>query len=124
MFKRDSGKKPQTARLVGLPMIIFALSLVPNVIVTVVRGSATGPQRGVRQTGQKTTKPRATEKLRIDYSRFSHITHVSAQKPACDSCHKFPTKNWKDVRKGDVAFPDVTEFPEHSSCLNCHGPQF
>jgi len=54
----------------------------------------------------------------IDYKSFSHSTHVTKQKLACDSCHKFPTKNWKEVRKGDAAFPDVAEFPEHSSCLN------
>jgi c(7)-type cytochrome triheme protein len=28
------------------------------------------------------------------------------------------------VRKGDAAFPDVAEFPEHTSCLNCHRQQF
>src|SRR6266487_233803 len=112
MFKGDSGKEPQAARLVGLLMTIFALSLVPNLIVTVVHGSGIGPQRGVRRTGQNTTKPRAREKPRIDYSRFSHITHVTTQKLSSDSCHKFPTKNWKDVRKGDTAFTDVTEFPE------------
>jgi hypothetical protein len=28
------------------------------------------------------------------------------------------------VRKGDAAFQDVTDFPEHSSCLNCHREQF
>ena len=61
---------------------------------------------------------------RIDYSRFSHVTHVTTHKLACDSCHKFPTRNWKEVRKGDAAFPDVAEFPEHSSCLNCHRQQF
>ena len=61
---------------------------------------------------------------RTNYSDFSHTTHVSKEKLACDSCHKFPTKNWKEVRKGDAAFPDVTEFPEHASCLNCHRQQF
>jgi c(7)-type cytochrome triheme protein len=55
---------------------------------------------------------------------FSHSTHVTKEKLACSSCHKFPTKNWKDVRKGDAAFPDVTDFPEHASCLNCHRQQF
>lgn len=60
----------------------------------------------------------------IDYSSFSHSTHVTNQKLACSSCHKFPTKNWKEVRKGDAAFPDVAEFPEHTSCLNCHRQQF
>ena len=69
------------------------------------------------------TRPARAGK-RIDYSRFSHVTHVTTQKLSCDSCHKFPTKNWKEVRKADAAFPDVAEFPEHPSCLNCHRPQF
>lgn len=62
--------------------------------------------------------------LKSQYSSFSHSTHVTKQKLACNSCHKVPTKNSKDVRKGDAAFPDVAEFPEHSSCLNCHREQF
>jgi formate-dependent nitrite reductase cytochrome c552 subunit len=28
------------------------------------------------------------------------------------------------VRKGDAAFQDVADFPEHSSCLSCHRAQF
>ena len=59
-----------------------------------------------------------------DYSQFSHRTHIEKQKLACDSCHKFPTANWKDVRQGDAAFPDVAEFPEHGTCLSCHRAQF
>lgn len=59
---------------------------------------------------------------RRDYSRFSH--HTEQHRAACSSCHTFPSKNWKQVRKGDDAFPDVTEFPEHKSCLSCHRPQF
>jgi hypothetical protein len=66
----------------------------------------------------------AKAQRRTDYSAFSHTTHVARQKLACGSCHKFPTKNWKEVRKGDAAFPDVTEFPEHAACLNCHRQQF
>jgi len=46
------------------------------------------------------------------------------QKLACNSCHKVPAKNWNVVRKGDAAFADVTDFPEHSSCLECHRTQF
>ena len=68
--------------------------------------------------GQRRAQPR------IDYSNFSHTTHVTKQKLTCDSCHKFPTPNWKKVRKGDDAFADVAEFPEHASCLNCHRQQF
>jgi hypothetical protein len=70
------------------------------------------------------SKVDTTKKPRTDYTNFSHQTHVTQQKLACDSCHKFPTKNWKEVRKGDAAFPDVAEFPEHSACLNCHRQQF
>jgi len=61
---------------------------------------------------------------RINYSDFSHTTHIVKEKLACGSCHKVPTKNWKEVRKGDAAFPDVAEFPEHASCLSCHRQQF
>jgi hypothetical protein len=64
------------------------------------------------------------KKPRIDYTNFSHQTHFVAQKLPCDSCHKVPSKNWKAMRTGDSAFPDVTDFPEHASCLNCHREQF
>lgn len=64
----------------------------------------------------------ATAKPRIEYSRFSHLTEQ--HRAACSSCHTFPSKNWKQVRKGDDAFADVTEYPEHQACLNCHRQQF
>jgi tetratricopeptide (TPR) repeat protein len=52
-----------------------------------------------------------------DYSQFSHRTEQHKQ--ACGSCHTFPSKNWKEVRNGDDAFPDVTQYPEHQACLTC-----
>src|SRR5260370_23354083 len=73
---------------------------------------------------QKGTQSRVAPKRRANYSQFSHATHVLQQKLACDSCHKFPTKNWNEVRKGSAAFPDVSDFPEHSACLTCHRAQF
>ena len=102
--------------LVSLLSLSFHLDLVPA-----VNSGAAGAQR---RSQPRRPVQRAPARPRIDYSQFSHSTHVTTQKLACDSCHKFPTKNWKDVRKGDAAFPDVAEFPEHSSCLNCHRPQF
>ena len=74
--------------------------------------------------GRRPSKVRLKPGPRIDFSHFSHQTHVSQQKLACDTCHKFPTKNWKEVRKGDAAYPDVADFPEHGSCLGCHRQQF
>ena len=59
---------------------------------------------------------------KVDYSRFSHLSEQ--HRVACSSCHTFPSKNWKQVRKSDDAFPDVTEYPEHQACLGCHRQQF
>ena len=64
----------------------------------------------------------ATTAYSVDYSRFSHRTEP--HRAACSSCHTFPSKNWKDVRKSDDPFPDVAEYPEHKSCLACHRSQF
>ena len=89
---------------------------------------ATGLMRGPDAQKPAKARPPAAEKTapkpRPNYSSFSHRTHVEKQKLTCAACHKFPTKNWKDVRKGDQAFPDVADYPEHSSCLGCHREQF
>jgi Cytochrome c7 and related cytochrome c len=82
------------------------------------------PQRRSQTRPRKPSGKTQPQKPRIDYSKFSHRTHVEQQKLTCDSCHKFPSKNWKEARKGDEAFPDVTDFPEHQACLNCHHVQF
>ena len=42
----------------------------------------------------------------------------------CATCHKFPSDNWNKVRQGENAFPDITDYPKHESCLNCHRQQF
>lgn len=74
------------------------------------------------QTGRRRGTSSRAQQPRVNYSNFSHAS-AAHQKP-CDSCHKFPSANWKDVRKGDAAFPDVTEYPQHPSCIGCHQQQF
>jgi hypothetical protein len=123
MFKDKSEKKPN-----GLTRVMFLVSgsllvLTPHFIQPAVAYSgATDPQR--RAAPRRAARRAVAPAPRIDYSKFSHLTHVTTQKLECDSCHKFPTKNWKEARKADAAFPDVAEFPEHSSCLSCHRQQF
>lgn len=56
------------------------------------------------------------------YSQFPH--EVKAHRVSCNTCHKFPSENWQKVRSGKDAFPDITEYPKHESCLNCHRQQF
>lgn len=76
------------------------------------------------QTRSRSRRPPRATPPRINYAQFSHNTHVTGQKLACAACHKFPSANWKEVRKGDDAYPDIAEFPEHSTCLDCHREQF
>lgn len=74
----------------------------------------------------QTSRPRAATQRhapRADYSKFNHAVPKHAEQK-CDSCHKFPSKNWQEARKGKDAFPDITEYPEHSSCIGCHRTQF
>ena len=74
----------------------------------------------------KSKTPKATAKTapqNSKYAKFTHKTHTNL-KLACDSCHKVPTGNWDKVRKKDEAFPDVTDYPKHESCINCHRQQF
>src|SRR5215831_630142 len=104
--------------------IIFALLLFAVAFsFCFLQGDRASAQRK-RTSRSRTQKSKAPPKPKVDYAKFSHQTHVVTQKLACSSCHKVPSKNWKDVRKGDAAFPDVADFPEHASCLNCHRPQF
>ena len=72
------------------------------------------------------SRPRPSRNRRIDrpnrYSRFTH--KVKAHNLSCNSCHKFPSANWQKMRPAGQAFPDITEYPKHESCLNCHMQQF
>jgi hypothetical protein len=109
-----------SSKLVAPALVIFAAILVS--LVTYQTLAASAPQK--RSQRARIRKPRVPPQPKIDYTKFSHTTHAVTQKLACNSCHKVPSKNWKDVRKGDAAFADVTDFPEHSACLSCHREQF
>jgi hypothetical protein len=100
-------------------LVVFAF--VPTPCLIRATEAAESQRRPQKSRSQKRPVP---PKPKVDYTRFSHQTHVVTQKLACNSCHKVPSKNWKEVRKGDAAFADVTDFPEHSSCLTCHRERF
>lgn len=86
-------------------------------------GASAEPEPQRRSQPKRRAEARTVkQEPRAGYSKFSHSTAQHQQ--ACSACHKFPSRNWKDVRKADAAFPDVTEYPEHSSCVNCHRRQF
>lgn len=89
---------------------------------TSVAASADPTEPASAQFQRRRNTPANTRKPHIDYTRFSHQT--AQHKLACDNCHKFPSANWQQVRKKDDAFPDISEYPEHASCLKCHREQF
>src|SRR5215203_3132002 len=103
-------------------MVQWAIKCSPNAVLWMTiccAGTlpiAVSAQNRLPVTSQRRTA--AASKPRIDYSRFSHNT--AQHRVACKSCHTFPSKNWKQVRKTDDAFPDVTEYPAHEACLGCH----
>jgi predicted CxxxxCH...CXXCH cytochrome family protein len=78
-------------------------------------------QRRARQTRRRAPSRTPTQP-RADYTKFLHTT--AQHQKSCDSCHKNPTENWSEARATDAAFPDITDYPEHASCINCHRQQF
>lgn len=81
-------------------------------------------QRRARQRpARRRTPVRRTPRAGLAYTDFSHSTQAHRER-SCQSCHTIPTPNWIRVRKAGQAFPDVTEYPDHASCLDCHRRQF
>ena len=107
---------------IAFTFVASLLVAMPRLVLNAASSSAKPAPHAQHQRPPK--KVAVARKPRVDYSQFSHRTHVEQQKLACDSCHKVPAKNWKQVRQGEAAFPDASDFPEHSSCLNCHRRQF
>jgi hypothetical protein len=107
--------------LVTPAVIILAAFVVTLLALPASRAEPVPQKRSQRRNANQTRVP---PKPKIDYTNFSHQTHASGQNLACNSCHQVPSKNWKEVRKGDASFADVTDFPEHSTCLSCHRTQF
>lgn len=79
-------------------------------------------QKRTRAPRRTTTAPASSTPAKPNYSRFNHNTKAHQQE--CNSCHKFPSANWKEIRTGKDGFADVTEYPQHPSCLKCHYDQF
>lgn len=77
-------------------------------------------QRG--QTGRRARRPARNAKPRVDYSRFNHNRPEHRQR-SCDSCHIVWAIEEKTRELTSDAL-DITDFPEHESCLDCHRQQF
>jgi class III cytochrome C family protein len=99
--------------------ILLAICVL-EAVVFYKTSSALGSAEAIPQRSK--TRSQQALKPAPRYSRFSH--NITQHKIACNSCHKFPSANWNKVRTGEAAFQDVTDYPEHSSCVSCHRKQF
>ncbi|MDT7808269.1 MAG: Class cytochrome family [Acidobacteriota bacterium] len=107
-------------RTLTLALLLIATSAA--FICPRLHSSAAGLEPQQRK-GTRRRTPTGVARPRADYSKFSHST-AAHRKDSCDSCHKSPSDNWAQVRDRDTAFPDITDYPEHASCINCHRAQF
>jgi hypothetical protein len=108
-------------------LTLLALICLPPIGNLLPSSSAAGSSAEIepqhRSRGkQRSQAPTASPSKRSNYSQFSHS--VAQHQMACNTCHKVPTANWNKVRKGEAAFEDVTDFPQHPSCVGCHRQQF
>lgn len=107
--------------MVALAFLIFGLAfvLIPNFSTGgAASWDSPEPQPSPKRTKVATSPGPAKPK----YREFPH--DITAHKVQCDTCHKFPSSNWEQVRKKEEAFADITDYPKHDSCVQCHRDQF
>lgn len=110
-------------RKIGLIIVIaligcaISLGLTPE-FSPATAGRATVPAAPAATPTKKAVRSSAASR----YSEFSHSE--KAHRMECSKCHKFPSPNWEKVRPAADAFPDITDYPKHDSCLSCHRRQF
>lgn len=103
-------------------IFICSVALGYLVVTSPISGSAAKIEQGRGTRTRRAPESKDVKPAAGGYSKFSHNT--AQHKKTCDSCHKFPTANWNKLRTGDAAFPDVTDYPQHASCVGCHRQQF
>jgi hypothetical protein len=103
--------------------LAFLLSAALAGVVCVRVSSSAAPEPQRRRGTTQRRGPARPQRRGVDYTKFTHTT-AAHRKDSCDSCHKSPSDNWAQVRDPALAFPDITDYPEHASCLSCHRQQF
>src|SRR6185295_13980097 len=113
-----------TNRTTKLKLLLLACLLGSGYVLQASRASGSTNEVAEQQRSRTRRLPQSTsgKTTSRDYWKFSH--NIAQHKLACDSCHKVPTANFNKVRTGEAAFPDVTDYPQHASCIGCHRQQF
>lgn len=124
------GQKNRNSRVRTIALLIFISAAIGGFFYPKIAAETfdRNPQPTPTPHGKKTKKvqKKAAEPSENNskYAKFTHETHVAQMELDCAACHKFPTANFDKVRSKDAAFPDVTDYPKHETCLDCHREQF
>jgi hypothetical protein len=104
-------------------VIIIIFSALPAAGFLLPRGELRKNEFAFQQNKRSKPARRSTNRpaanTRKDYSQFSHRS-AKHKSLACDACHQAPTDNWQSAS----GFPDIADFPGHSSCVQCHRSEF
>ena len=59
------------------------------------------------------------------YNQFDHNVAAHSRQ-SCSECHKSPTgvSSAETASGENYRYPDITDYPDHDSCLDCHRQQF
>jgi hypothetical protein len=106
--------KHRTLTLATLLLLASAAFVCPRLAT-----KAAGAKAAPASPQQRRTPARPPS---ADYSKFTH--DIPQHQKGCDTCHASPSENWQQARAKDAAYPDVTDYPEHASCIDCHRRQF
>lgn len=113
----------KTTRYLLKFIILAAFFVFASAMIAVPRGVRSSTDKIDPVAAVPASFPRTgTRQQQRRYTVFRH--DVKAHNIACGSCHAFPSSNWKKVRPENEAFPDITDYPKHASCINCHRQQF
>src|ERR1035437_6325305 len=98
--------------------IVTAFAVFAAVVVLSSRGG-----EGMSELAAAQKRPTVRKPAPFRYLDFPHS--AKAHQLECASCHKpFPSTNWNKVRSEKDAFPDITDYPHHESCVGCHKQLF
>ena len=81
--------------------------------------NTTSAEKNAEESASKVETNSKVTVSKSNRDSFSHRTR-SHRKIKCASCHKSPTSNWTRAR----GYPDVADYPDHDSCINCHRNDF
>jgi hypothetical protein len=118
--------KHRTLTLATLLLLATAAFVCPRFATSAAGEKAGGPAPlRQRRAPAPARAPATTTQQQAPTGNNSKFTHdIPQHQKGCDTCHTIPSDNWQQARAKDEAFPDITDYPEHASCLECHRKQF